>query len=133
MLSRNEISLKELFPDYYSELEQKYLESSSYEEFSNTLKTLAKNIDTEIKQIKEEPLSNKVNTFAGEGTYLPNYAKNILYKICELNVLHLTERRKPIGEEEAQRILSLKVKRGGEKDLSNIKETVVSLYQQKKI
>ena len=44
-----------------------------------------------------------------------------------MKVLHLTERRKPIGEEEAERLLSLKVKRGGEAALRNIKETVSSL------
>lgn len=127
MLKRNDISLQELLPNHYLELEQKYRESSSYEDFLNDLKTLATQLETEIKQVQKEPLKNKVNTFAGDETYLPNYAKNILYKICQLNVLHLTERRKPIGEEEAQRILSLKVKRGGQKDLSNIQETVLSL------
>ncbi|MEH1852415.1 MAG: AAA family ATPase [Nostoc sp.] len=44
-----------------------------------------------------------------------------------MKVLYLTERRKQIGKQEAERLLELKVKRGGNETLKNIQETVSSL------
>ena len=44
-----------------------------------------------------------------------------------IKVLSLTERRDPIGEEEAARLLELKVSRGGSAILRDIQETVSSL------
>src|SRR5260370_25626660 len=42
-------------------------------------------------------------------------------------VLYLTEHRKAVGKEEAERLLQLKVERGGDEILSNIKQKVAAL------
>ena len=113
--------------EIYGELEAKFDEASSYENFVDSVKTLAQRMKEEAVKVQQKPLKSKINTFTGEDYSIPNYAKNFLKKVSELKVIHLTERRKPIGEEEAERLLSLKVKRGGEEDLRNIKDTVSSL------
>ncbi len=124
--------INELIPDKISHetiqyIQEKHENSSSYEEFAESVQTLAEQIKEEAKKVQEKPLKSKIDTFTGEGNSIPDYAKNLLCKVSEIKVLHLTERRKPIGEEEAERLLSLKVKRGGEEDLRNIQETVSSL------
>jgi hypothetical protein len=47
--------------------------------------------------------------------------------LAAIKVLYLNERRKPLGREEAQRLLELKVRRGGNEALRNIQETVHAL------
>ncbi|HEY9692633.1 MAG TPA: AAA family ATPase [Oculatellaceae cyanobacterium] len=93
---------------------------------------LIKNIIAEAPQVKNavgsiNPALQLVASITGEENSIPNYAKNLIAKVSSFKVLHLRERREPIGEEEAQKLLSLKVKRGGEEALRNIKETVYSL------
>lgn len=124
--------INEIIPDKIShetiqDIQEKYERSSSYEEFAESVQTLAEQMKEEAKKVQEKPLKSKIDTFTGEGNSIPDYAKKLLCKVSEIKVLHLTERRKPIGEEEAGRLLSLKVKRGGEEDLRNIQETVSSL------
>ncbi|MEG4349283.1 AAA family ATPase [Microcoleus sp. LAD1_D3] len=114
-------------PDLLKELEDKYSEAASFDEFIELVQTLAEKMKEEATKVQEKPLKRKIDTFTGEGNSLPDYAKKLLQRVSEMKVLHLTERRKPIGEEEAERLLSLKVKRGGEEALGNIKETVSSL------
>jgi|ERR1700730_3056330 len=71
--------------------------------------------------------NNKVGTFAGEEASVPNYVLNLLRKISAIKVLYLKEYRKPIGRDEAQQLLSLKVQRGGTDVLQRIQETVDNL------
>lgn len=114
-------------PETFQYIQEKYENSSSYDEFVELVQTLAEQMKEEAKKVQEKLLKSTIYTFTGEGNSIPDYAKNLLCKVSEIKVLHLTERRKPIGEEEAERLLSLKVKRGGEEDLRNIQETVSSL------
>jgi putative ATP-dependent endonuclease of the OLD family len=88
---------------------------------------LVVNSQEESITIQNQPLINKVNTFSGEESSIPKYINNLLQKVGKMNVLYLTERRKQIGREEAERLLELKVKRGGDRTLKNIQGTVASL------
>ncbi len=81
----------------------------------------------EVRRIQDEPLRNKVVTFSGEQSVIPEYVKHLLSRIASLKVLYQKERRKQIGREEAVRLLSLKVTRGGPQVLANIQETVSAL------
>jgi predicted ATP-dependent endonuclease of OLD family len=126
----NELAFIESNPvssDVLQDLENKYNEASSYDEFIELVQTLTERLKEEAAKVQEKPLKSNIDTFTGEGHSIPDYAKKLLRRVSGLKVLHLTERRKPIGEEEAERLLSLKVKRGGEEALRNIKETVWSL------
>lgn len=78
-----------------------------------------------MSQAKE--LSKTITTFAGDELSIPDYISNLLTEISKLKVLNLTERREPIGEEEASRLLEYKVSRGGSTTLREIQNTVSSL------
>jgi putative ATP-dependent endonuclease of the OLD family len=101
--------------------------SSSFEEFSDAIKNIETDLQVEIKKAQSEPLKNKIGTFSGEEILIPNYARNLLLQLSKIKVLYLTERREPIGKDEAERLLSLKVRRGGPEVLQNIQETVSAL------
>ncbi len=102
-------------------------ESESYTAFRRMVESIIIRATGEATLAEQSPLKNKVRTFAGEEPSIPSYVQNLLRRMAEMKVLHLTERRKPIGREEAERLLSLKVRRGGSEVLRNIQETVTSL------
>ncbi|MEH1901271.1 MAG: hypothetical protein V7L04_07615 [Nostoc sp.] len=95
-------------------------ESSSYEDLQKAIKKLASSMKEESESTLILPLKIKVGTFAGEESSIPDYIQNLLQKICSNKVLYLTERRKQIGKEEADKLLELKVTRGGTKILQSI-------------
>ncbi|MEH1974041.1 MAG: AAA family ATPase [Nostoc sp.] len=108
-------------------IENRVGSKASFEEIENIISELISNFKEEFQAILNQPLKNKVGTFSGEDSSIPNYVKNLLQRIGEIKILYLTERRKEIGKEEADRLLSLKVKRGGNEILKNIQETVAAL------
>lgn len=99
----------------------------TYEEFVKAVRTVTNSLKEEIIATQEKPLKNKVNTFAGQEASIPDYVRNLLKRLSEIKVLYLKEQRKQIGKEEAERLLSLKVQRGGPRVLRNIQETVTAL------
>ncbi len=101
--------------------------SKTYEEFSKSLENISSFLGEEFTAIQKEELRNKITSFAGEEASIPKYISNLLLSISRTKVLNLTERRKPIGEDEAARLLDLKVRRGGSIVLRNIQETVLTL------
>lgn len=102
-------------------------ESASYEDFSRAVSTTVTKMKEEAVAVQEEVLKNKICTFSGDEPSIPNYAQSLLCRISKIKILHLTERREPIGKKEAERLLSLKVQRGGTEVLHNIQETVSAL------
>jgi putative ATP-dependent endonuclease of OLD family len=102
-------------------------ETTSYTTAITEINNLAARLDEEAIQIEDAALENKIDSFAGQESYVPRYIKNLLANIANLHVLYLTERRKEIGREEATRLLELKVTRGGPETLRNIQETVAAL------
>lgn len=108
-------------------LENIIRDSPSFSEFQKGLQTLISSATEEGKLILNEKLKNKIQTFAGEESSIPTYVLNLLTAISEVKVLYLKEYRKPIGKDEAQQLLSLKVQRGGTEVLRNIQSTVENL------
>ena len=51
----------------------------------------------------------------------------LLHTLAQVKVLNVTEDRRPIGREEAQRLLNLKTQRGGQEPLRRIQEVVSTL------
>lgn len=109
-----------------TKLEKMLDEPISYDDFTSAIQAMISELQESAK-LQNEPLRHKIDTFAGEETTIPTYATNVLHKMSKLKVLYLTERRRPIGKEEADRLLLLKVKRGGPEVLRNIQETVSAL------
>jgi putative ATP-dependent endonuclease of the OLD family len=77
--------------------------------------------------IQSAPLKHTVETFSGQEASVPQYVINLIQTIGQIPVLYLTEHRKPVGRDEAERLLQLKVERGGDEALSNIKQKVAAL------
>ena len=120
--SRNEIS-----DEIFQKLESMANESTSPEEFRRTVGALITTVHEEGAAVQGELIRNKIGTFAGKASSIPNYVQNLLRRISELKVHYLREQRKAMGEDEAARLLSLKMTRGGSKILCNIQETVSAL------
>jgi len=98
-------------------------DSASYSEFVRTVQATSAKILEEGKARAEQLLKNPVDTFSGDESALPKYIETILHLIAKTRILYLSERRKPLGKEEAQRLLELKVRRGGNEALKSIQET----------
>lgn len=108
-------------------LEERVGRQASIEEIKSVIPDLSTSYKEESVSSLNQSLKNKVGTFAGEEASIPRYVKTLLKRIGEINVLYLTETRKKIGKEKAERLLSLKTQRGGFEALKNIQETVSAL------
>jgi putative ATP-dependent endonuclease of the OLD family len=111
----------------YTEIESSYMKSNSFEDFESQLLQFQKRNQTETHEIDESPLKNRIDTFAGQQTSIPNYAITLINNLSEIKILHLGERRAPIGKAEAEKLLNLKVTRGGPEVLRGIQQTVSAL------
>ncbi len=119
------------FPKIKSEQREKLIgmigSSSSFNDFYSDFQSLLTEMKKKAEEVRKKPLKNRINTFAGEVDYIPNYIINILNKISQIKVLYSQDLRKPLGEDEANKILSLKTRREGSKVLNNIQKTVSTL------
>jgi putative ATP-dependent endonuclease of OLD family len=118
---------REISDETSSKFESILRRADSYNDFRLGVESLITTAKQESEKYSNESLMNKISTFAGEETNIPQYILNLLRKIGSIKVLYLKERRNPIGEEEAKSLLSLKMQRGGTKMLQNIQDTVSSL------
>jgi predicted ATP-dependent endonuclease of OLD family len=103
----------------------------SFAEFEGGIQSASSRFHAAAEAAATRPLANFVGTFSGEQSALPGYANRLLTSLAGTKVLYLTEQRKAIGREEATRLLSLKVKRGGAEDLQRIQQTVAALLDVK--
>jgi energy-coupling factor transporter ATP-binding protein EcfA2 len=101
--------------------------SGTFQEFQRELKSAGERMREEARAQLEQPLRTPLETFSGQDTAVPSYVQECLKLIGSARVLYLGERRKPLGAEEAQRLLELKVRRGGNEALKNIQATVHAL------
>lgn len=108
-------------------LEERVGKQASIEDIKSAIPDISTIYKEESIFTLNKTLQNKVQTFAGEEASIPRYVKNLLKTIGAIKVIYLTEKRKPIGKEEADRLLSLKTRRGAKEDLRRIQETVSAL------
>ena len=108
-------------------LEVALREVPSYVDFRSQVSSLVSRALDEARLAEEDPLRSRIQTFAGEETGIPQYVSELLGAISAMKVLFLTDRRQPIGREEAARLLSLKMRRGGTPTLTTIQQTVANL------
>ena len=117
----------EMSTSVVQEFESYVQESPTYSDFKRALQSASDRIAAEARSAFEQPLKNTVDTFSGAESEIPKYVLTTLDLITSTRVLYLSERRKPLGREEAQRLLELKVRRGGDEALKRIQETVQAL------
>jgi ABC-type cobalamin/Fe3+-siderophores transport system ATPase subunit len=102
-------------------------EADGFTEFQANLAQMIAGADSGRAALESRPLTVPIKTFSGDENIIPRYIRHLADHIGKLKVLYLTERRKAIGTEEAARLLSLKVKRGGTESLSRIQSVVHDL------
>jgi putative ATP-dependent endonuclease of the OLD family len=117
----------EVDPGLVAQARKIFGSSDSYETFVSSIRQLSKTMDSEKSSLSSKPISSTIRTFSGEEATVPTYVKNFLNHVNSTKILHFKERRVPIGSEEAKRLLSLKVRRGGPDVLVRIQETVNEL------
>jgi putative ATP-dependent endonuclease of OLD family len=96
-------------------------QSTSYADFLSNAKSASAKFNDQLATVQSSPLKTPVDTFSGQETSVPQYVQNLIEAVGAIPVLYLTEHRKAVGREEAERLLQLKVERGGDEVLSNIK------------
>jgi len=120
--SRNELS-----GEIFQKLGSMVNESTSPEKFKKLVGTLLTTVREDAATVQLGLINNKIDTFAGKASSIPNYVRNLLRRISELKVLYLRAQRKSMGKTEAAQLLSLKMTREGSNVLCNIQETVSAL------
>lgn len=124
-------ALREVFPNSSRGLQDALrkigAEASSVEDLKTAIQGQAAQLKDDIKLLTSQALVKKISTFSGEEATIPAYVRNLLQQIASVKVLHLKDRRRPIGSEEAQQILNLKIERGGSEKLRAIQEPVQTL------
>ena len=103
-------------------------DSATYEEFLSTLQaeidTLARYVANSDKHGLDQDF---VETFSGRASAIPKHILTVLRRLSEVKILNVTDDRRPIGREEAQRLLNLKTQRGGQEPLRKIQDIVSTL------
>jgi putative ATP-dependent endonuclease of the OLD family len=108
-------------------LEKLVRESTTIADFKSSAGVASAKFAEQSITAQSVPLKNQVDTFSGRQASVPKYVLKLIQTIGQIPVLYLTEHRKPVGKEEAERLLQLKVERGGDEVLTSIKEKVAAL------
>ncbi|MGO8789963.1 MAG: AAA family ATPase [Terriglobia bacterium] len=119
--------LEKMSSEVRNAVDQAIGESTSLKDCLDVIQALAARIEEEGEHVQRQGLNAKIRTFSGEEATVPTYVTNLVSRISKMKVLHLGDRRKPIGPEEAEKLLSLKITRGGDQILHSVQETVSAL------
>ncbi|WKK26982.1 AAA family ATPase [Streptomyces olivoreticuli] len=102
-------------------------QSSSYSDFNAKCRDRISSLEQQRQLAVAAEIDDPVTTFSGDSASVPDYVTEFVRKVASVNVHHLSEQRKPIGEVEASRILKLKTSRGQGSVLREIQSVVSSL------
>ncbi|WP_433452513.1 ATP-dependent nuclease [Streptomyces sp. CA-142005] len=101
--------------------------ANSYSDFQRNCRDQMQHLLEKVEQVTSAPIEHPLTTFSGDSPVVPDYVSSLIRKIAGLRVHSLSENRRPIGEEEASRILKLKTSRGQGDVLLGIQSVVSSL------
>lgn len=103
-------------------------QSESFDEFRNALQVEINGSARYAESFERHNLEQQfVETFSGRSSVIPSHVLNVLRGLSEVKVLNVTVERRPIGEDEARRLLNLKTQRGGQEPLDRIQGVVSTL------
>ncbi|MYA01804.1 MAG: AAA family ATPase [Chloroflexi bacterium] len=109
-------------------IESLSLESASYEEFREALQAEVDRFTMRAQRVDKHRLDQDVvTTFSGTESSIPEHVHSLLRHLADLTVLNVTDDRRPIGRTEAERLLNLKMQRGGQEKLTRIQDIVFAL------
>jgi predicted ATP-dependent endonuclease of OLD family len=99
----------------------------THDEFQKGIESLIIDLTSKLEQAQKKETSRPFNTFAGETRIQPEYVSLLTSIYGSIPLLHLKESKNPIGREEAEDLLKLKITRGGPERLKVVQNTVRSL------
>ncbi|MFC6483110.1 ATP-dependent endonuclease [Streptomyces goshikiensis] len=101
--------------------------ATTYSEFQRACQDRIQVLHSTIEETVGTAIEHPVTTFSGDSTEIPDYVSSFVRKVGALQVHHLSEQRKSIGQEEAARILKLKTSRGQGQVLRGLQSVVSGL------
>lgn len=101
--------------------------STSVEELQSRLSAFEGDVKGRIDVLQHRETESPMQAFAGATKAPPLYVTWLMQQYGSLKMLHLKETRDPIGREEADALLRLKITRGGPDRLSAVQRTVRTL------
>jgi putative ATP-dependent endonuclease of OLD family len=104
-----------------------YPDTGNEQDFRAAIHKEIASLEAEHLTASARELDEELVVFSGKTRRVPKYVTWLVERLGSARMLHLNERRKPIGREEAEELLSLKVKRGGSERLRVVQQTVEAL------
>lgn len=101
--------------------------AQSLEEFRSRLAAVTVDSREKAEKLEHRETEGAIGAFAGATKTPPTYATWLMREYGLVPMLHLRETREPIGREEAEALLNLKVTRGGPERLASVQSIVRSL------
>jgi energy-coupling factor transporter ATP-binding protein EcfA2 len=101
--------------------------ANSVEEFTSGLNRLVADTREKMEISNKRETEGTLAAFAGDTRTAPPYAEWLIQQFGAISFLHIRETKQPIGRDEANALLRLKIRRGGRERLEIIQETVRSL------
>jgi putative ATP-dependent endonuclease of OLD family len=117
----------EMRPQLVRQVEQAATASTTPDELRTRLGGMIAATRENIEEVEHRETAGSMSTFAGAAKMPPAYAIWLMKECGSVSMLYLRERRDPIGREEAEALLTLKVTRGGPERLQAVQKTVRSL------
>jgi len=117
----------QLSREWITKLTRAASNSSSYEEFQRSSQEMLLGLQAQLAESESKSLNHSISAFAGDSHEVPDYVRHLLHMLSAVRLLHIADRRRPIGEDEASKLLQLKMSRGKGAQLRTIQETVSSL------
>jgi len=113
--------------DTRQELQTAILSADSTDDFIKSLDGIVSSLRAKIEDSLKKETSRAFTTFAGETRIQPDYVGFLMGRYGSIPLLHLRETKSPIGRDEAEALLRLKITRGGPERLKIVQNTVQSL------
>ena len=115
-------------PETLQSLDSMLRDSSTFQEFRSALEAEIDTLTRFASHSDKHSLDlHSVGTFSGSDSVIPRHVLTVLRNMSAVKVLYVTDNRRPIGRDEAQKLLNLKMQRGGGEHLRRIQEIVSSL------
>jgi putative ATP-dependent endonuclease of the OLD family len=117
----------ELSKEQLRVIEERLSAVTTIEGATAVLGQLSGELKDQIEEIKKRETSGSISAFAGPAKVPPAYATWLMEEYGSVQVLHLQETKAPIGRDEADTLLDMKLQRGGMEQLQTLQQTVRAL------
>ncbi|MFM0693959.1 AAA family ATPase [Paraburkholderia graminis] len=111
----------------YQRLRDLLSNNKTIEEFNQSVSAQLAQIQERIEEIQQTELSTSMTSYTGQTRRVPEFVEELLKNCAGGDLLHLMERKEPVGIIEAKQLLDLKVQRGGHKQLLVVQGVVQAL------